>query len=70
MESAETLYSSGYSPDPRRALDVLAFVLTPPQAFANPDDEEELAAVTEMLDEAKQEAVKRWYALSNEPGLN
>jgi len=25
----ETLYSSSYQPDPRSALDVLAFVLTP-----------------------------------------
>jgi hypothetical protein len=66
MATSETVYSSGYSPDPRRALDVLAFVLTPPQAFANVDDEEELLAVTELLDEAKHEAVKRWFALMTE----
>ncbi len=66
MQPSETLYSSGYSPDPRSALDVLAFVLTPPQAFADPGDADELEAVTELLDEAKQEAVKRWFALTME----
>jgi hypothetical protein len=66
MQTTETLYSSGYSPDPRRALDVLAFVLTPPEAFANPGDAEELEAVTELLDEAKQEAIKRWFAFATE----
>jgi hypothetical protein len=66
MQASETLFSSGYSPDPRKALDVLAFVLTPPEAFANPDDADELEAVTELLDEAKSEAVKRWFAFATE----
>jgi hypothetical protein len=60
----ETLFSSSYQPDPRNARDVLAFVLTPPQAFAHEDDE--LEAVTELLDSAKAEAIKRWYSLRNE----
>jgi hypothetical protein len=59
----ETLYTSTYAPDPESALDVLAFVLTPVQAFASADDPDELEAVTEMLDSAKEEAIKRWYSL-------
>ncbi len=59
----ETLYTSSYSPDPESALDVLAFVLTPVQAFASADDPDELEAVTELLDSAKEEAIKRWYSL-------
>jgi len=62
----ETLYSSSYQPDPRNARDVLAFVLTPPQAFAHADDPDEIEAVTELLDSAKAEAIKRWYSLRNE----
>ncbi len=62
----ETLYSSTYTPDPKSARDVLAFVLTPAGAFAHADDPEELAAVEELLGEAKIEAVKRWYALRGE----
>ena len=59
----ETVYSSSYQPDPKSALDVLAFVLTPATAFANAGDPDELAAVAEMLDSAKKQAVERWYAL-------
>jgi hypothetical protein len=59
----ETLYTSTYAPDPESALDVLAFVLTPVQAFASADDPEELEAVTELFDSAKEEAIKRWYSL-------
>ena len=59
----ETLYSSSYTPDPRSALDVLAFVLTPVRAFAETDDPDELEAVAQLLGSAKHEAVKRWYAL-------
>ena len=62
----ETLYSSSYHPDPRSALDVLAFVLTPVEAFARVDDPEELEAVTELLGSAKEEAVKRWFSLREE----
>jgi len=59
----ETVYSSSYQPDPKSALDVLAFVLTPVSAFATADDPDELAAVTEMLDAAKRQALERWFAL-------
>lgn len=62
----ETLYSSSYQPDPRSARDVLAFVLTPVEAFAHADDPEELEAVTELLGSAKEEAVKRWFSLRDE----
>ncbi len=61
---AETLYSSSFHPDPRSALDVLAFVLTPIEAFADVRDPEEMEAVAELLGNAKAEAVTRWYALS------
>ncbi len=60
---AETLYASSYSPDPRSAVDVLAFVLTPAAAFAVGGDAEELAAVRELLGEAKCVAIKRWLDL-------
>ena len=62
----ETLYSSSYQPDPTSARDVLAFVLTPIEAFAHVDDPEELEAVTELLGSAKEEAVKRWFSLRDE----
>ena len=42
---SETLYSSTYQPDPKSARDVLAFVLTPVEAFAHVDDPEELYGV-------------------------
>ena len=57
----ETLYSSSYQPDPRSALDVLAFVLTPVGAFAS--DPDELEAVSEILGAAKSEAIARWQSL-------
>lgn len=60
----ETLYSSSYQPDPKSARDVLAFVLTPIEAFAH--DPDEIEAVTELLGSAKQEAVKRWFSLRDE----
>ena len=60
----ETLYSSSYTPDPKSALDVLAFVLTPVRAFAETGDPDELAAVAELLESAKHEAVKRWFTLT------
>jgi hypothetical protein len=60
---SETVYSSSYQPDPKSALDVLAFVLTPATAFATADDPDELAAVAEMLDSAKKQALERWFAL-------
>jgi hypothetical protein len=60
----ETLYSSTYQPDPKSALDVLAFVLTPISAFAH--DPEELEAVAELLGAAKSEAIERWQLLRSE----
>lgn len=57
----ETLYSSTYQPNPRSALDVLAFVLTPVQAFAS--DPDEFEAVAELLGAAKSEAIARWRSL-------
>jgi hypothetical protein len=60
----ETLYSSTYQPDPRNALDVLAFVLTPVEAFASSPDE--LEAVAELLGAAKCEAIERWQSLRSE----
>ena len=66
----ETLYSSSYTPDPRSALDVLAFVLTPVRAFAETGDPDELEAVAELLGSAKEEAVKRWFSLRSESVSN
>lgn len=57
----ETVYSSSYQPDPRSALDVLAFVLTPLEAFSS--DPDELEAVAELLGAAKSEAIERWQSL-------
>jgi hypothetical protein len=64
----ETLYSSTYQPDPRSALDVLAFVLTPIGAFAT--DPGELEAVAELLGAAKCEAIERWHSLQSERDSN
>jgi hypothetical protein len=60
----ETLFTSTYTPDPKSALDVLAFVLTPIQAFAS--DPDELEAVAELLGAAKVEAIERWQSLQSE----
>jgi hypothetical protein len=54
------VYSSGFSPDPHDAVDVLAFVLCPLQAFAPGAGPEEIEAVAEMIAPAKEEAVRRW----------
>ena len=64
----ETVYSSTYQPDPASARDVLAFVLTPVEAFAH--DAEELEAVSELLGSAKAEAVRRWFSLRDEAVRN
>jgi len=61
---SETLFSSSYQPNPRSALDVLAFVLTPPGAFAS--DPSELEAVAEILTAAKSEAIARWRSLRSQ----
>jgi hypothetical protein len=60
----ETLFSSTYQPNPRNALDVLAFVLTPVAAFASGPDE--IEAVTAILGAAKCEAIARWESLRSE----
>ena len=57
----ETLFSSTYQPDPRSALDVLAFVLTPVDACASGPDE--IEAVSAILSAAKCEAIERWHTL-------
>ena len=57
----EMLFSSSYQPNPRSALDVLAFVLTPVGAFAS--DPEEREAVAAILGAAKSEAIERWRSL-------
>lgn len=54
------VYSSGFSPDPHSARDVLAFVLCPLEAFAPGGDADEIEAVAEMIGPAKEEAVRRW----------
>jgi predicted ATP-grasp superfamily ATP-dependent carboligase len=61
---SETLFTSTYTPDPKSALDVLAFVLTPIEAFAS--DPDELEAVAELLGAAKAEAIERWQSLQSE----
>ena len=61
--ASETLYASGFTPDPMSALDVLAFVLCPPEVFAPTGDPDEVAAVAELIEPAKAEAVRRWHAL-------
>lgn len=60
----ETLFTSTFTPDPKNPLDVLAFVLTPAEAFAN--DPDELEAVSELLGAAKSEAIERWQSLRSE----
>lgn len=60
----ETLFSSSYQPNPRSALDVLAFVLTPVGAFAA--DPSEIEAVAEILSAAKSEAIARWRSLRSQ----
>jgi hypothetical protein len=66
----ETVYSSAMSPNPASALDVLAFILTPVEAFSPTGDDEELAAVAELLGSAKAEAVRRWASLRADALLN
>jgi hypothetical protein len=66
----ETVYSSAMSPNPASALDVLAFILTPVSAFAPTGDDEELAAVSELLGSAKAEAIRRWQDLRADALVN
>ena len=61
---SETLFTSTYTPDPKSAIDVLAFVLTPIEAFAS--DPNEFEAVAELLGAAKAEAIERWQSLQTQ----
>jgi hypothetical protein len=61
LEVGQVLYQSSMTPDPRSAIDVLAFVLCPLEAFAPAGDADELAAVEQLIQPAKVEAVRRWY---------
>ena len=54
------VYSSGFTPNPDSAVDVLAFVFCPLSAFAPTGDFEELEAVAELIGPLKEQAVKRW----------
>lgn len=64
----ETLFSTRYQPNPRSALDVLAFVLTPAGAFASGPDE--IEAVAAILGAAKCEAIERWQSLCTQARLS
>jgi len=66
----ETVYSSAMAPNPSSAKDVLAFILTPVEAFAPAGDDEELAAVAELLGSAKAEAIRRWQDLRADAAMN
>ena len=68
--TAETVFASGFTPDPSSALDVLAFVLCPPEVFAPTGDPDEIAAVAELIEPAKAEAVRRWHALHHDETQN
>lgn len=63
MEVGEVIYSSPYHPDPTRALDVLAFLLTPEEAFVDKrDDAATRKATFDVLRGAKRDALERWYS--------
>ena len=64
------VYSSGLSPDPHDALDVLAFVLCPLRVFAPTGDPAEMQAVAELIGPAKVEAVRRWQEAHRALQLN
>lgn len=68
--AVETVFASGFTPDPSSALDVLAFVLCPPEVFAPTGDPDEIAAVAELIEPAKAEAVRRWHALLSDSCQN
>jgi len=62
------VYSSGFEPNPFDARDVLAFVLCPPQVFVPGGDEEDMEAVAELIQPAKEEAIRRWYEAQVDQG--
>jgi hypothetical protein len=45
-------------------------VLCPPEVFAPTGDPEEIAAVAELIEPAKAEAVRRWHALLSDSSQN
>ncbi len=54
------VYSSGFQPNPLDTVDVLAFVLCSPGAFVPGGDADDMAAVLELIQPAKEEAIRRW----------
>ena len=54
------VYSSGFEPNPMDASSVLAFVLCSPGTFVPGSDERDREAVVEMIQPAKEEAIRRW----------
>jgi len=60
------VYSSGFQPNPLDTIDVLAFVLCSPHAFVPGGSDEDMAAVTELIQPAKEEAIRRWQEARNE----
>ena len=58
----------GAAPSPSDSRDVLAFVLSRPEHFA--DDEFERQAIEEMLTEAKIKAILQWHDLARQARMN
>jgi hypothetical protein len=56
----ESSSSLAFRPDPEKALDVLAFVLCPAEAFAPDGDECELDEIRTIMRPVKAEAIRRW----------
>lgn len=59
------VYSSGFQPDPLDTVDVLAFVLCSPNAFVPGGDESDMEAVVQLIQPAKEEAIRRWQEARN-----
>lgn len=55
------MFSGPLQPDPDSAMDVLAFVLCPAQAFAGQGDLDEMELVHELIGSMKAEAIHRWW---------
>ena len=55
------VYSSGFEPNPLDTIDVLAFVFCSPQVFVPGGDESEMQAVAELIQPAKEAAIRRWH---------
>ena len=69
-EIGEVVYQSAMTTDPGSAIDVLAFLLCPLEAFAPAGDADELAAIEELIQPAKIEAVMRWYSTHSRSSQN